>query len=186
MTFLFAIIGAYLSGSEIILDDVYGYAAWFPLFFGAIAVLLAINSLNNARLVGRLGVTRLLRVEALIGVVAAAAFLAISFLGDGHPNFWLFTVGLCILLPTVQGLTPNSNTLAMSPVPHVAGTAAAIIATVTSAGGALMGGLAASAFDGTVRPFAIYLFVFTAAAAGCILWGTASRHNSTDVPLPEG
>ena len=174
MTFLFAIIGAYLGGSEVIVDDVYGYAAWFPLFFAVIAVLLATNSLNNARLVGRLGLTRLLRGEAVIAVIAAAAFVAISFLDGGQPSFWLFTLGLCILLPTVQGLTPNSNTLAMSPVPHVAGTAAAIIATVTSAGGALLGGLAASAFDGTVRPFAIYLFVFTAASAVCILWATAS------------
>jgi len=175
MTFLFAIMTTYLAGSEVILEDVYGYGVWFPLFFGVIAVMLAINSLNNARLINRLGVVRLVRVQAIIGVVAAIVLLGTAFTGGGKPNFWLFTLILCVVLPTVQGLSPNSNSLAMSPVPHVAGTASSIIATVTSAGGALLGGLASSAFDGTVRPFAIYVFVFIVLAAVFILWGTALR-----------
>ena len=61
----------------------------------------------------------------------------------------------------------------MEPLPHVAGTASSIIATVTAAGGALLGGMASSAFDGTVRPFAIYVLVFISLAAASILWGTA-------------
>lgn len=173
ITFLFASMTAYLGSSEVILEDVYGYGAWFPLFFGVIAVLLAINSLNNARLVGRLGVIPLVRGQAIIGVVAAIGLVAVSFTGDGQPNFWLFTLALCVVLPLVQGLSPNSNSLAMEPLPHVAGTASSIIATVTAAGGALLGGMASSAFDGTVRPFAIYILVFISLAAASILWGTA-------------
>jgi len=173
ITFLFASMTAYLGSSEVILEDVYGYGALFPLFFGVIAVLLAINSLNNARLVGRLGVIPLVRGQAIIGVVAAIGLVAVSFTGDGQPNFWLFTLALCVVLPLVQGLSPNSNSLAMEPLPHVAGTASSIIATVTAAGGALLGGMASSAFDGTVRPFAIYILVFISLAAASILWGTA-------------
>ena len=178
MTFLFAIMTTYLAGSEVILEDVYGYGTWFPLFFGVIAVLLAINSLNNARLVGRLGVTRLVRVQAVVGVAAGATLTGIAFTNSGRPNFWLFMLALCFVLPTVQGLSPNSNSLAMSPVPHVAGTASSIIATVTAAGGALLGGLASNAFDGTVRPFAVYILVYIALAAAFILWGTTggSKH----------
>ena len=178
MTFLFAIMTTYLAGSEVILEDVYGYGVWFPLFFGAIAVLLAINSLNNARLVGRLGVTRLVRVQAVVGLATGAALTVIAFTNGGRPNFWLFMLALCFVLPTVQGLSPNSNSLAMSPVPHVAGTASSIIATVTAAGGALLGGLASNAFDGTVRPFAVYILVYIALAAAFILWGTTggSKH----------
>ncbi len=186
MTFLFATMTTYLAGSEVILEDVYDYGSWFPLFFGAIAVLLAVNSLNNARLVNRVGVTRLLRRTAAAGVVAASALAIISFTGDGKPNFWLFSLALCFVIPIAQGLSPNSNTLAMTPVPHVAGTASAIIATVTAAGGALLGGLASGAFDGTVRPFAVYVLVFICLAAGFIFWGTAhgDRHpRSPDGPV---
>ena len=177
MTFLFALMATYLASSEVILEDVYGYGAWFPLFFGAIAVLLAINSLTNAWLIGRVGVIRLVRITSALGVVAAGVFAVIAFAGNGHPNFWLFTISLCAVVPIAQGLSPNSNTIAMTPLPHVAGTAAAIIATVTATGGALLGGLASGAFDGTVRPFAIYVLVFMSLAAICTLWGTAGSRS---------
>lgn len=143
------------------------------MFFAVIAVFLAINSLNNARLVGRLGVVRLVRLQAGIGLGVAAVFAGVSLLHGGRPNFWVFTVGLCALLPFVQGLSPNSNRLAMGPLPHVAGTASSIIATVTSAGGAVLGAIAAAAFDGTVRPFALFILVYVGLAAAFVLWGTA-------------
>lgn len=175
MTFLFAIMTTYLAGSEVILEDVYGYGDWFPLFFGAVAVLLAINSLNNARLVQRVGVVTLVRRMAAVGLVAAAVLVAVSFTNGGVPNFWLLTLAICAVVPIAQGLSPNSNALAMSPLPHVAGTASSIIATVTAAGGALLGGLASGAFDGTVRPYALYTFAYTAAAVGFIFLATAGR-----------
>ncbi|MGB8861517.1 MAG: multidrug effflux MFS transporter [Ilumatobacteraceae bacterium] len=174
MTFLFGVMSVFLGGSEVIVEDVYGYGSWFPLFFAVIAVFLAINSLNNARLVGRLGVVRLVRLQSVIGVATAAVFAGVSLLHGGRPSFWLFTIVLCMLLPLVQGLSPNSNTLAMGPVPHVAGTASSIIATVTSAGGAILGAVASDAFDGTVRPFAWFILGYVALAAAFVLWGTTA------------
>ncbi len=183
LTFLFALMASYLASSEVILEDVYGYGAWFPLFFGAIAVLLAINSLSNAWLIGRVGVVRLVRITSVLGVVAALVLTAIAFTGSGRPNFWFFTIALCAVIPIAQGLSPNSNTIAMTPLPHVAGTASAIIATVTATGGALLGGVASDAFDGTVRPFAVYALIFMSLAAICTLWGTA-RPRSEAAVLP--
>ncbi len=173
MTFLFALMTSYLASSEVILEDVYNYGAWFPLFFGAIAVLLAVNSLNNARLIGRLGVVRLVRITSVLGVGSALVLAGIAFTGNGRPNFWFFTIALCAVIPIAQGLSPNSNTIAMTPLPHVAGTASAMITTVTATGGALLGGLASDAFDGTVRPFAVYVLIFMSLSAICTLWGTA-------------
>ncbi|MEI8240294.1 MAG: multidrug effflux MFS transporter, partial [Actinomycetota bacterium] len=178
MTFMSAILTAYLAGSEVILEDVFGYGEWFPLFFGAIAVLLATNSLMNARLVGRYGAVSLVRRVSLIGIGVTVAMTAIAFTGGGIPNFWLFTIVLAIAIPLVQGLQPTSNAIAMTPLPHVAGTAASIIATVTSAGGALLGGMASNAFDGTVRPFAVYFLVFMGLAAFFVLWGTHGHDQS--------
>ena len=172
MTFLFGVMTAYIGSAEIIMDDVYGYAAWFPLWFGVIAVALAVSSLNNARLVAQLGVVRLVRRLTVLSVIAGAALVAVSFTGGGVPNFWLFSLVLVLMLPMAQGTTPNANTIAMSPVPHVAGTASAVIATVTIAGGALFGTVASDAFDGTVRPYAMYCFVYLLIAAALVWWGT--------------
>lgn len=178
MTFLYSAMTAYLSNSEVILGDVYGYASWFPLFFAVVAVLFAANSLFNARLVQRIGVIRLVRRMSVIGVALCVAFYAVSLMHDGVPNFWVFAVGIGLAMPMVQGLGPNCNTVAMTPLPHVAGTASAIIATLTTAGGALFGGIAASAFDGTVRPFAAYLLGFAALAAACVFWGTSGTRRT--------
>ncbi|MEX0846940.1 MAG: multidrug effflux MFS transporter [Ilumatobacteraceae bacterium] len=169
--FLFGVMTAYLAGSELIVEDVYGYGSWFPVFFGVIAVLLAASSLNNARLVERLGITVLVRRLAVLAVGSAVFLMAISLLSGGRPPFWLFSIGIAAVVPLVQGLVPSCNTAAMTPLPHVAGTASAIIGTVTVAGGALLGGFASSAFDGTVRPFSAAILVFVAAAAALILFG---------------
>jgi DHA1 family bicyclomycin/chloramphenicol resistance-like MFS transporter len=181
MTFLFGVMTAYIGSAEIILDDVYGYAAWFPLWFGVVAVVLAISSLNNARLVGHLGVVRLVRRLTLLSVVGGGVLVAVSLTGGGVPNFWLFSIVLMLVLPMAQGTTPNANTIAMAPVPHVAGTASAVIATVTIAGGAVFGTIASDAFDGTVRPYAMFCAAYLAIAALLVWWGTAGRR-ATDHP----
>lgn len=178
MTFLYSSMTAYLANSEVILGDVYGYAAWFPLFFAVVAVLFAANSLFNARIVQRIGVIRLVRRMSLIGVVLCVGFYGVALTNVGKPNFWVFAVAVAIAMPMAQGLSPNCNTVAMTPLPHVAGTASAIIATLTTAGGALFGGIAANAFDGTIRPFAAYLLGFMALAATCIWWGTSGTRRT--------
>ncbi len=172
ITFLFGVMTTYLAGSELIVEDVFDRGAWFPVFFGCIAVLLALSSLNNARLVRRLGITVLVRRMSVIGVVLAAVLLVVATTGSGHPNFWLFTISLAVVVPVAQGLVPNCNTAAMMPVPHVAGTASAVMGTITIAGGALLGGVVTDAFDGTTRPIATGIFVFITIAAGMILLGT--------------
>jgi len=81
-------------------------------------------------------------------------------------------VALAVVVPVAQGLVPNCNTAAMMPVPHVAGTASAVIGTITTAGGALLGGLVTGAFDGTTRPISIGIFTFISIAGVMILLAT--------------
>ncbi len=179
ITFLFGVMTTYLAGSELIVEDVFDRGAWFPLFFGCIAVLLALSSLNNARLVRRLGVTTLVRRMSVIGVGLAAVLVVVSTTSGGHPNFWLFSIALAVVVPVAQGLVPNCNTAAMMPVPHVAGTASAVIGSITIAGGAVLGGVTTGAFDGTTRPVAIGIFIFITIAAGMILLGTGGRRQTS-------
>jgi DHA1 family bicyclomycin/chloramphenicol resistance-like MFS transporter len=172
----------YLSGTEVIFSSVYHYSAWFPLYFGLVGVLLALNSLNNARLIGRFGATTLVRAAAVLGVVIASVLAIVATLGDGRPNFWLFAIVLALLIPIGQGLTPPSNTIAMTPLPHVAGTASALIATFTAAGGALLGNLGTSAIHESVSPFAIFILIYFAGAMVLTLWGTARPVRSIAEP----
>ncbi len=187
ITCLFGVMTAYLAGSEVIVEDVYGYGDWFPLFFGSVAVLLALTSLNNARLVGRIGLTRLLRGMAILGVVLSTVLTLVSFIDGGRPNFWLFSVAIAITVPFAQGLVPNANTAAMTPMPHVAGTAAAVMSTISFAGGAVIGGVVSGAFDGTVRPMAVGILILMSVSAALILFGATTRPNPREsiVPSPD-
>jgi len=184
ITFLFGLMTAYLASSELILDDVYGYGAWFPLFFGCIAVLLAASALNNARLVGQLGILRLIRSTSYVLIGTTAMFLAVALVTDGEPPFWLFALTIALMVPVAQGVIPNCNTAAMMPVPHVAGTASAIIGTVTTAGGSLLGSAVSSSFDGSVRPFAIGVSAYIAIAISLILFGATRGPGSAALDGP--
>jgi DHA1 family bicyclomycin/chloramphenicol resistance-like MFS transporter len=182
VTFLFGIMTAYLSNSELIIDEVYDRAGWFPAYFGIVGVLLALSSLNNARLVQRLGTMRLIRRLAVIGIVLSTGLLAVCFVGGGHPAFALFAVSLAITVPVAQGLVPNCNTAAMLPVPHVAGTASALMASITTAGGAVLGGVVTGAYDGTTRPFGVGMVVCFVGAAAMIAVALSAAARTSDVP----
>jgi len=177
--FLFATMASYLSSSEIIIEDVFGYGDQFPLIFGAMAIGFALATLLNARLVVRLGLHTLLRRASAAAVVVAVAFVALSAATSGRPPFWAYAAVLMALLVLLTTLLPNCNTAAMGPVGHVAGTAAALLGTLSTAGGALLGSRVDKAFDGTVTPFAIGALVFVACAALCVQVGV---RGSTTVP----
>lgn len=182
MTFLFAVMTTYLAGSEVIVEDIYGYGKWFPLIFGVVACLLAINSLNNARIVQRIGISALLRRMSLIGLFTSAALAVVSFTGKEHPQFWVFYLAIACVLPIAQGLVPNCNAAAMMPLPHVAGTATAIIGTFSTAGAALLGTVATSAYNGTVKPFALIITMFIFVATAFIWWGSSGQKDGLRSP----
>ena len=167
-TSLFGVMTSYIGSTEVIVDEVFGQPDLFPILFGVLAVGLALGSLLAGRLVMRLGLDRLVRYGGLY-VVAAAAFLAaVALATDGHPPLWLFMVATGLTLPGVTTLVPNCNTAAMRPLAHVAGMAAAVIGTFSTAVGALLGSIVDRAYDGSVTPFSIGALAFSAAACACI------------------
>ena len=169
---IFGIMTAYIGGSELIIDEVFGRKDQFALIFGALALFLAAGSFFNARFVVHIGLQRVLRYGALYLVGAAALLTIIAVVTDGTPPLALFALSVAVLLPSVAVIMPNANTAAMLPLPHVAGTAAAILGTVSTAGGALLGSVIDSRFDGTIRPFAQGVLVYAVvAAAGILLLG---------------
>jgi DHA1 family bicyclomycin/chloramphenicol resistance-like MFS transporter len=179
MTFLFGVVATYLAQVELIIDEVYDLAAWFPLIFAGVAVLFALNSLNNARLVRRFGAVRLARSISLLAVTMSLALATIAIVSGGKPQLGVFLVATALAVVFAQGLPPTCNAIAMGPVPHVAGTASAIITTVTVAGGAVLGSVVNARFDNTVRPFAVGVALFVVAAASLVWWATAGLSTPT-------
>lgn len=164
-TALFGSFASYLASSELIFSDVFGLGDEFPVIFGALAVVMGVAVLVNSRLVERVGLQRLIRLVMIGYLIAAVALNVLSFATDGTPPFWLFAAGLAVVFCMHALLIPNMNSAAMIPMASVAGTASAIIGTVATAGGALLGAVIDRAYDGTVTPLSVGFLVL-----GIVAW----------------
>ena len=151
---LFGAFASYLSTSEIIYREVFDSEALFPLLFGGMAFTMGFATLVNGRLVERTGLRRMLRID-LVGYLAGAfLLLAIALASGGRPPLVAYVLVLGVLLSSHAVLIPNLNARAMEPMGDIAGMASAINGSVLVGGGALIGALIDSAYDGTVMPLA--------------------------------
>ena len=152
---LFGVFVAYLSSSELLLDDVYGLKKWFPLIFSAQAASMGVMMVLNGRIVEHVGLDRLNRIllVAYAGVTVALAAVALGT--DGRPRFWMFAALLTLALACHGVLSPNLSSAAMRPLGRVAGLGAAILAMLPTVLGSLIADRINGAFDGNVTPFAV-------------------------------
>ncbi|WP_029010176.1 multidrug effflux MFS transporter [Azospirillum halopraeferens] len=150
MGFLFGSLLAYIGSAQQVFVDVYGLGELFPLVFGAIAGAMALASLTNARLVGRLGMRRVSHA-ALLGYVAVCAVPVLAGFPP-QPSLALFCAFLAAIFFAFGLIAPNFNALAMEPLGHVAGMASSFIGFYSTAAGAILGWLIGQAFDDSIRP----------------------------------
>ena len=186
ITALFGVFTSYLASSEIIINDVFGMGEQFPLVFGGFAVVLGAAMLANAHVVGRVGVGRMVRAVLPVYVTVAALIVVMAVASGGHPPFSAFAPVLALLLAGHSLLIPNLNTLAMDPMAAVAGTASAVIGTLSTAGGAAIGWLIDRSFDGTIIPISIGFLACGVVAMGLVYWAErGSNLKSTEDVQPE-
>ena len=181
LTALFGVFLSYLASSEIILDQVFGLSEWFPLFFGALSLVMGVGMYLNGRIVVEVGLERLMGRVFVVALVAVVAMLALALATDGVPAFWSFVLVLAVVLLTQQMLIPNLNAAAMRPLSHVAGTAAAILGMVPGVVGSVIGTIIDRQFDGTVMPLAIAYAVGTVVAIAGWWWATVAARR---LPAP--
>lgn len=182
LTSLFGVFTSYLASSEIIFSDVFGQAERFPLIFGGLAAVMGAAMLSNAGLVGRFGTRRTAHTVLVVYVALALAFVAVVAAFDGRPPLSVFMVGMGLMLASHAVLIPNLNTIAMQPMAHIAGTASAVIGTVSTAVGALLGSLLDRAFDGSVVPITLGFAGYGFLALAIVVW---AEHGRMFRPLTE-
>ncbi|MGB9373723.1 MAG: multidrug effflux MFS transporter [Jiangellales bacterium] len=159
----FGFFTSYLASSEIIISDVLGLQAWFPVIFGASAAMLGVGMLTNPRLLDRWGLRTVLRLGVLCYVTSMALFGAVTWVFDGRPPLLAYALALAPVLVSQALTIPNLNSAAMVPMGRTAGTAAAVIGSLATLGGASVSTFVSRAFDGTLYPLAL-----TGIAAGVV------------------
>ncbi|HXI86469.1 MAG TPA: multidrug effflux MFS transporter, partial [Parvularculaceae bacterium] len=169
----FGSLFGYVSASEQIFVDTFHLGDHFPLAFATVAGALGCATLSNARLVGRLGMRRLSHSALL--TFAAANLIHVVFamtVGDSLISFMLFTA---VSFFAIGLIGANASALALEPMGHMAGAAAAAngFAGTTVAG--LLGGLIGRFYDGTTTPIVGGFALLGVAALAVVLWTEKGR-----------
>jgi DHA1 family bicyclomycin/chloramphenicol resistance-like MFS transporter len=110
-------------------------------------------------------------------------FLAIAWLLDGHPPFWPFMAYMMLCFFCNGLLFSNYNALAMEPMGHIAGVAAAVTGAVSTLVALVTGTLIGRAYDGTVIPLIAGFALLGLAALLITEW---AERNRTAVPPAVG
>ncbi|MHA6324819.1 multidrug effflux MFS transporter [Roseivivax sp. CAU 1753] len=178
----FGVLFSFVSQAEQVYTEVYGIGPEFTLYFALVACFMAGSSFANSRLVRIVG-TRRLSHGALLGfAMLALLHFALAARFDGAlPLFWF----ILLLIPQFCffGFIPsNFNALAMEELGHVAGTASAVLGTVQTLGGGLIGAALGYLYDGTVLPmfggFAALGFLSLSLAAYAENWSLFQRRRA--------
>jgi MFS transporter, DHA1 family, multidrug resistance protein len=164
LTAVFGVFSSYLASSERIVGEIFGRKADFPFLFGGVGVAMGVTSILVGRNVERIGLIRVIRTAIAAYLVGTIAVFAIVIPTSGKPPFWAYWLILTAVLAIHNIVFPNVNSAAMIPLGHVAGTASAVVGTLSTAVGALVGAVIDTAYDGTVRPLTI-AFVISGIAA---------------------
>ncbi|WP_037288274.1 multidrug effflux MFS transporter [Saccharibacillus sacchari] len=161
---------AYVAGSPFVYITYYGLpsAAYGLLFAAGAAGIMGMNMLN-ARLVGRYGADRLLRIgsvaAALFGVLAAC--VGLTEIG-GLP----LTAFVLFLFASTNGLiAANAISSALSGVKEYVGSASALLGCAQYGGGMIGSALLGAFSNGTPAPLGILVFASGLGCSAAVLWG---------------
>lgn len=152
---------ALLSSAQQLFADTYGTGEQFPLWFAVMALLAALGTFINARLVMRLGMRRIARGAYAMQIIVSGLFMlalwtdvlppALRF-----PAFFLWAVSLFMMAGLTFG---NLNALAMQRKGHIAGMTASVVSAVSTLLAVVIAAPVGLAFDGTAMPVAAAAFV---------------------------
>ena len=115
----------YLSGSQQIFDQQYGLAEEFPYIFAGLAISVGAATFMNGTLVLRFGMEKLVTI-ALLAFFGIPLLYIILFYNAANPNIIVLLAFFATQFFAVGFLFGNLRALAMQPVGHIAGIAAAI------------------------------------------------------------
>jgi DHA1 family bicyclomycin/chloramphenicol resistance-like MFS transporter len=159
----FGALFAYISGSAFALQGIYGLSPQvYSLAFAMNGLGLVAASQVNARIVERVGPTRLLR-RALACVVASALTLLVV-VSIGGLSVWAVLAPMFVIVSSLAFVLPNATALALADHPEVAGTGSALLGLVQFMVGAIAAPLVGVAGPDTAVPMGVVMAVLALGA----------------------
>ncbi|MEP0266276.1 multidrug effflux MFS transporter [Dokdonia sp.] len=115
----------YLSASQQIFELQYGLKDQFPYIFATTAFSIGLAIYLNGTLVLRFGMKRLVHTSLFFFLFTALLYTVLFYSGE-NPPVWVLIAFFCLQFTSIGFLFGNIRALAMEPLGHIAGMAAAI------------------------------------------------------------
>lgn len=149
---IFGAFVGYLVSSKQIFADLFDITDTFPLYFGALAIVIGSAAIFNAKLVVRLGMRRLCMSALMIQTTASLIFFAIALTNDGLLPLHLFMAWAVVAFFMMGFLFGNFNAIAMEPLGHIAGVGSAFVGGVSTLVSFSIGWIIGHLYNETVTP----------------------------------
>ncbi len=183
---IFGAFVGYLTTSQQIFQEQYGVAERFPLYFAVLSLSIGGASYVNARLVMRYGMRPLSWAALLAMSGLSIGFFVIAVILSGNPPLWALMAYWLAAFFCLGLLFGNFNALAMEPMGHIAGVAAAVIGSITTVISVALGTAIAQAYDGTVLPLVGGFAALGVAATVTMRWTERGREDAAPAALEPG
>jgi MFS transporter, DHA1 family, multidrug resistance protein len=176
--FVFGGFNCYLISSQQVFADMFGITDKFALYFGALAVPMAIASFLNSVLVVKYGMRRLCMWALMATVMISGSFFIAAIIGHGTLPLPAFVVWAGLSFFLIAILFGNFNAIAMEPLGHLAGVGSAVIGSFSTFIAMGIGALIGAIYNQTLLPLIGSFAMLAVLAILVIRWAekTPSLH----------
>lgn len=145
-----------ITTSAALIIDIFGVPVrYFGFIFAIGGIGILAGSTLNRYLLHYYSTLRLAGTGAAIMAIASAQLLVIAWLGNA-PLWWIWGCS-SLYMGGVGFLLPNATSLALDPVPKIAGTASSLVTALQNLGGSLGSFAAALIYDGSIARIVIVI-----------------------------
>jgi MFS transporter, DHA1 family, multidrug resistance protein len=174
---VFAAVTAYLSVCQQLWAEQYAQGDYFALWFGGFGAVVALAMIVNGKLVKSVGMRPISRLGLVAHLAVWVVLLGVCLVYAGHPPLLLMAALFAVWFFCAGFTFGNFNAMAMEPMGHIAGMAAAVTGTISQGLAIACGGTAARFYDGTLTPLALSFVLFSGLALIFVEWAEAGRRN---------
>jgi MFS transporter, DHA1 family, multidrug resistance protein len=167
---IFGSFVSYLGTSQQIFQEQYNQGKLFAVWFGVLAVAVAIAMIVNARFVMRHGMRRLSSMALRTLCVLSAGFFVVTLITSGHPPLWAFATYMFLNFFCSGILFGNFSSIAMEPMGRIAGMASAVTTSLSTLVALTLGGLLGQLYNGTLVPLITGFAMLSLGALAATLW----------------
>lgn len=129
----------------------------FSALFATVMLGQITGGITGSRLVGRLGMLRMVQLGAGLVLVGGTLLAALAL--ARAPHWSAVVLPMVLYIFGCAFMIPNSTAAALSPFPQMAGAASSLLGALPFGLGAIVSAVLAAVFDGTTRPMALAIAI---------------------------